>query len=36
MAFIKDPPEDFTTEINNAVVFKNSKKQTSLDNWSGI
>src|SRR6266540_5165921 len=44
MAFIKDPPKDFTTEINNVVVlknlksqiksfYKNSKKQTSLDNW---
>jgi len=47
MAFIKDPPKDFTTEINNVVVlknlksqiksfYKNSKKQTSLDNWLGI
>jgi len=47
MAFIKDPPENFTTEINNVVVlknlksqvksfYKNSKKQSSLDNWLEI
>ncbi len=43
MTFIKDLPEDFTTEINNIIVlknlksqiksfYKNSKKQTLLDN----
>ena len=28
--FIKDPPEDFTTEINNVVVLKNLKIKLNL------
>jgi hypothetical protein len=47
MTFIKDLPENFTTEIGNISVlknlknqiksfYKNSKKQTSLNNWLGI
>ncbi len=47
IVFIKDLLEDFTTKINNVVIlknlksqiksfYKNSKKQTSLDNWLEI